>query len=392
MRISRRTSGGRGEYEISEATPEGITPHDITDCRLILNLGRSITIDTATELRHAQGKFRLRMLDEAQIHLHRQLVAALLMPEAVRADRPLGAGSPVLQKGRYTVEHIQITRAVREGNRASLDIGAVIVGNRSNTAEEVLLPQRIDKIRLIWEERAKLPSPTLELVQDHEAAVTAGGPIPLHAEKTVADLQTDLAEQATDLGIIYSEHTDVLPGLLKLIAIEVSEPVVPVDEIDPEETELKRRTIREWKRWAARRGAASASFRKKVRLAYDSTCLICGKRFPSTPFNRVPGVDASHILPWAEYDLDRTDNGICLCKLHHWGFDQGILRIVHAGGEYAVEIPKTAREAIRPEETGFSIEVFESVVGPIPLERLPSARQDRPKPRFLNLLREAFGE
>jgi hypothetical protein len=36
MRISRRSSGGRGEYEISESTPEGVTPTDLLEHRLIL--------------------------------------------------------------------------------------------------------------------------------------------------------------------------------------------------------------------------------------------------------------------------------------------------------------------------------------------------------------------
>jgi hypothetical protein len=39
MRISRRSSGGRGEYEISESTPEGVTPTDLLEHRLILDFG-----------------------------------------------------------------------------------------------------------------------------------------------------------------------------------------------------------------------------------------------------------------------------------------------------------------------------------------------------------------
>ena len=34
-------------------------------------------------------------------------------------------------------------------------------------------------------------------------------------------------------------------------------------------------------------------------------------------------VDGSHILPFAEFRDDRFDNGISLCKNHHWAFDRG---------------------------------------------------------------------
>ena len=51
MRISRRSSGGRGEYEISENTPHGITPTDLLNHRLILDFGGGLVVDTNSELR-----------------------------------------------------------------------------------------------------------------------------------------------------------------------------------------------------------------------------------------------------------------------------------------------------------------------------------------------------
>lgn len=100
MRISRRTSRGRGEYEISEETPARVTPHDLVDRRLILDLGNGLVLDSACILRHAQGKFRIRMIQpDADMQLHRQLVAALLLPEAIRANTTMGGGMPIIQKG-----------------------------------------------------------------------------------------------------------------------------------------------------------------------------------------------------------------------------------------------------------------------------------------------------
>ena len=52
---------------------------------------------------------------------------------------------------------------------------------------------------------------------------------------------------------------------------------------------------------------------------------LCGLHLPRTSVNASAGVDAAHILPWADYDLDHVCNGICLCKHHHWAFDEGLL-------------------------------------------------------------------
>jgi len=189
MRITRRTSGGRGEYEISEPTPQGIGPSDMVDRRLVLALDRKLKIDTATELRHAQGKFRIRMLEQAQMHLHRQLIAALMLPSCVRADETQGSGSPVVQKGRYAVEHIMIRRASVSKFRAVLYVSGIIVRNRSQPAEEIGLPERMENLRRVWRDRLRLPGSISEMMQDHEALVQGGGPMPELAEKLVDDIQ-----------------------------------------------------------------------------------------------------------------------------------------------------------------------------------------------------------
>jgi len=143
MRISRRTSGGRGEYEISEISAEGLMPHDIVDRRIILDLGEMIVLDTATHLRHAQGEFRIRRVHpDGDIQLHRQVVAALLLPEAIRANEPMGGGDPIIQKGRYAIEAIQIGRVRPADGRVVLCIEGVIIANRDHPPEELHVADR----------------------------------------------------------------------------------------------------------------------------------------------------------------------------------------------------------------------------------------------------------
>ncbi len=389
MRISRRTSGGRGEYEISENTPSGLTPHDIVELRLSLDLGHGLSLDTGCVLRHAQGKFRLRMIrPDAEMQLHRQLVAALLLPEAIRANATMGGGMPIIQKGRYAIETVEIASVRRLENQATLEVAEVILANADHAAEELHLERRVAGLTRLWQETDRLPQEIRNLLKQHENLLQSGDPLKKDAEQLIRDLQSILSDQASDLGIPYNEYTDALPPLLELLDVQIAEPTIRVGDIDPEQVELRRRTAREWKKWASHRGTESARFRARVRDAYDSTCLVCGKKYPPTEFNRVPGVDAAHILPWADYELDRTDNGICLCKLCHWAFDEGIIVVSHAEGRYFVEVSSNAREEIAISDKDFSLEVFELMSGPVPEARLPCNPKDRPNPTFLEELQQ----
>jgi hypothetical protein len=99
MRISRRTSGGRGEYEISGATESGITAATLSNHRLSISLG-SVTFDSGSVLTNQGGKRRLRRTIFGAMQVARQLATALLLPVPVRADLALGAGLPVIQAQR----------------------------------------------------------------------------------------------------------------------------------------------------------------------------------------------------------------------------------------------------------------------------------------------------
>ena len=72
----------------------------------------------------------------------------------------------------------------------------------------------------------------------------------------------------------------------------------------------------------------SVAFRRVVVQAYDHTCAICGVRL-LTPEGRT-AVAASHIVPWSHSHNDDPRNGMALCGLHHWSFDQGLITVTPA--------------------------------------------------------------
>ncbi|WP_428277783.1 HNH endonuclease [Candidatus Palauibacter sp.] len=391
MRISRRTSGGRGEYELSESHGE-VTPTDVVGRRFFVAFDDDWSIDSGVTLTSQGGKRRLRLQD-ASIHLHRQIAASLLMPSPVRADDALGSGRPILMSDRYAIEHIELSDVALQGpSRVTVRIGEITLRNYNLHAEFLHYPGRVESVKQLWASADKLPDEIADLLRAHQSLVTAGTAVPLRGEQIVTALQDRLSELGPDFRIYRQGGEDVVPDLLETLELAKvpPEPPLHVAEIDPSALELRRRTVREWRRWAAARGAASARFRQDVRIAYDWTCLVCGQRYPRTSLNRMAGVDAAHILPWADYELDRVANGLCLCKQHHWAFDEGLLVLAWDGEKYILEMPDAAVATIRNECPTFGFTDLLKHTGPVAVERLPARIEDRPDPQLLALYYELY--
>lgn len=80
------------------------------------------------------------------------------------------------------------------------------------------------------------------------------------------------------------------------------------------ETERRRRT-------STTQPVRDNEFTKKVRDAYDRTCAVCGTRRETK--DGQPEVEAHHIRPVSDDGPDSVQNGIALCRLHHWAFEKG---------------------------------------------------------------------
>lgn len=386
MRITRRTGGGRGDYEISE-TAGSLSPYDLVDHRIRIHLGDSLSLDTGVTLRFRNGKFRLRM-ENAELHVPRQVAAALLMPHPVRANPALKHGTPILRRNGYTIQHITFRPDVKlEGSWAYATIEEIIIRNADNLDEHIVACNRVGSLVSVWQRQDEFPEPISSLLKDHQSAVTNGGPLPLQAEQSVRQLEDVVFTQSDDLGSNYVAGGDVLDALAALLRDADQSPPPPPEPEQPETLEIKRRSTEKWKRWASSRGPRSARFRQNVRKAYRSRCIVCGSTFPITSYNVLPGVDAAHILPWAKYDLDKVCNGICLCRTHHWAFDEGLIEIAYSDGTYLVAVSSDAVAQIRAEAPEFDLEALMKYAGPIPDGWLPLSPSDRPRPELLERLK-----
>lgn len=71
--------------------------------------------------------------------------------------------------------------------------------------------------------------------------------------------------------------------------------------------------------------ARDQGFRKAIVTAYDHRCSLCGIRMRTPDGHTV--VDGAHIIPWSISKNDSPTNGISLCRLCHWTFDEGLISI-----------------------------------------------------------------
>ena len=71
--------------------------------------------------------------------------------------------------------------------------------------------------------------------------------------------------------------------------------------------------------------ARDQGFRRIVIKAYDHRCALCGVRIVTPEGHTV--VDAAHIIPWSRSLNDDIRNGMALCKLCHWAFDEGMMGV-----------------------------------------------------------------
>lgn len=66
-------------------------------------------------------------------------------------------------------------------------------------------------------------------------------------------------------------------------------------------------------------------FKRTMRRIYDHRCALCGIRV-KTAEGRTAVIGA-HIIPWSISNNDDPRNGLSLCRLCHWTFDEGLVTI-----------------------------------------------------------------
>ncbi len=65
------------------------------------------------------------------------------------------------------------------------------------------------------------------------------------------------------------------------------------------------------------------AFRRAIMRIYEYTCVVCQLHILTLDGQSV--TEAAHIIPFTISNNDDVRNGISLCQLHHWAFDEGLI-------------------------------------------------------------------
>ena len=259
----KRPSGGRGEFELAEQFGS-VGPRDLIDHDLRVDFTPLSIKSVGVRVRLLDGKLRLRLTDKSYMHLHRQVIAALLLPKSIRDETRLAGGRPTIMVERYVLRRMMIGGLTLRASSATIKFDKLEVMNASQVADELDFAKRLARIVRIYKSARKFPEEVRPLIVQHEGMMRTAAVLPKSAEGLVDDLMVWFADNAFEFGAQYTFGTDVLPVLEEIagVSAQTREQPIDIDDIAPEEVEVRRREVERWRQWARRRGSESAKFSK----------------------------------------------------------------------------------------------------------------------------------
>jgi hypothetical protein len=389
MRIALRTSGGRGEYEVA-GSHDSIRVHDVFNRQVVLEMLPGIRFPTNNFIRHTQGKPRIRLLDpHTDSHIYLILSAILLLPKPKREIGATPGGKIQIYKDNFSVTSIPFDVVELTSTEIIVSPTQMILSNSTSDSVRLDFIERLRIVMACWDKASKQDSAIALAVIKHRDAFHNRD---IKGIIGAAELIRLAAIEPDDpLGHITKDLN--LPNLEELMWLgihvtETEEAMGLGEEVLEDLREAARNRMRVW-RQVALRGAEGARFSAEVRAAYNHTCLFTGMRLPKITATGSSGVDAAHILPWAEYNLNAIRNGLCLSKLCHWAFDVGILRLEYdaSTSKYGIQLSPAA--LIAESEGLLYLKDLKDVQGVISPSLLPKDSGNWPDPAFLKVYNEA---
>ena len=390
MRIALRTSGGRGEYEVA-GSHEAIRVHDVFDREIALELLPGCRFPSNNFVRHTQGKPRIRLHDpHSDCHVYLILAAILLLPKPKREIGVTPGGKLQIYKDNFSVTSIPFDVVELSSTEIVVSPTQMVLSNSTFDSVRLDVIERLRIVMACWEAASKHSSALANAILRHKDAFNRRD---VNAVIGAAE-SIRLSNIESDDPLRHITKALNLPNLDELMWLgvhttDIEEAMALGEENLEELKEAARNRIKVWQQ-VALRGAAGAKFSTEVRQAYNHTCLFSGMRLPKTPATGSSGVDAAHILPWAEYNLNAISNGLCLSKLCHWAFDAGILRLSYDTSTSNYEI-SLSEAALAAESAGLlELNGLKDIQGVVSTSLLPKDSSNWPNPSFLKVYNEAL--
>lgn len=386
MRIALRTGAGRGAYELAGRQGDWVAS-DLFGREILYELTPGIIIPGRAVAALRQGKPRIALDNETRsttTHLYSLLAAVLLLPKPMREFKKTH-GSELIQSNAYSMTAIKVDVAGLTETSVVLRPTDILLENADGLQQEMEFADRMARIVRLWGAAAKTDTPLAQSVSKLAIAIRAEEPDYKEIERCAQGV-FGLLNTTGDALPIAEEQLGLSQAGPGIRPFQLPNQVAGKanfgleDEISPHEAVIRR--VKQW-RLQAERGSVGRKFSKEVSQAYGYRCVFSGQRLPRMEVTDSPGVDSAHILPWSTHDLDSVRNGLCVNKLCHWAFDQGILQLTFdpVFNTYVVNVPDKVRRAAS--SVSFDLAYFEQMVGPIPRDRLPIDQSLWPSPRYI---------
>ena len=385
MNIAFRPSGGRGEYELAGTQGE-LRIHNLFGLPLFIEILPGIAINSFSRCLDVNGKPRIRLTENARNAHPASLITSAMMLPKPRRERHETHGSNLLRWEQFVVQAVRID-VIPRGNNVLVRPVTVRLENGDDVRLDISFAERMARVVRVWTAAATVTDRVGEAVRTHATIFTAPNSPQAQLAGAVFILHAALDKPESDMLPLLEAHFKLaaatVPSVGDVSAEAGDEDFEEEVHIDPADARVER--VRQW-RLSAVRGRSASNFRRKVRDAYNMRCLFSGQRLPRTEATLTAGVDAAHILPWSQFDLDATSNGLCLNKQCHWAFDAGVLRLFFDKAEnvYVVSMPDHFRAAAK--KVSFDVAPFEPLVGAIPRKNLPANEAFWPSPKYITEL------
>ena len=385
MKITLRTSGGRGEYELA-GRHGPFHNWDLKGKPLLFRFGGRIDVPGHMVLSDQGNKPRLRLIAGTRgVHLYRFATGLLLLPKANRELSQTQAKKEV-EAENYSVGSIGV-------KVVSLDKGLLYVENlelesAAGFNQVIDVDERFAVVLNLWAWAQGAASKLGEALRHHRQTV----------EERPFDHNGIISARDAVLALVRGRG-DPLGRLVRITGIEMvtvgpnseSEGLTVAsneeDEEDPAITQV--RLVRK-ARLLLDRGAEGAVFRTQVRGAYRNRCLATGVQLAGKPGMWTAGVEAAHIYPFAAGGGHSTKNGILLCRNAHWAFDQGflVLSFDRDTGRYSWGWNQRLRVAGTANDC--HVDQIGVKTGPVDQSWLPSDSQLWPSPAMIQRLSDTL--
>lgn len=114
----------------------------------------------------------------------------------------------------------------------------------------------------------------------------------------------------TLVAVWFSANKKELEDILQVNREFHDSPLFDLDNTDKDQKTVLRKSV-----------IRNAFFRKAIVHIYDYRCAFCRLKVTREINQNI--VDGAHIKPFSEFYDSKIDNGLALCKNHHWAFDRG---------------------------------------------------------------------